>query len=118
MLVKCDLPSYEQCDGQRKKPPGIRLHDKEERREHHRIVPVVDPACAAAFIFQEPCLERAEEEDTDHVADRISTADQQHDPIIEYACHIESTEYAVESDPDQQDQNSTIVILNRDLCLS
>ena len=118
MSGKCDLPADEQRDGKYKEPPGIRFHHKEERCEHHRIIPVVDPAGTAAFIFQKPCLERAEEQDSDHVADRISATDQQHDPVIEYACQVESSEYAVKTDPDQQDQNGTVVIGNRDLCLA
>ena len=83
--IKRDLPPYEQGDRQHQKAPCVRLTDEEQRCEHHREVPVVDAACAAAFVLQEPGLERAEEHDAYHVTHRIRSAEQYHDAVVQYA---------------------------------
>ena len=41
---------------------------RQQRSEHHGIVPVVYTAAAAAFVFHHPFLERAEEEYADHIS--------------------------------------------------
>ena len=43
-----DFPPEEQDDGGGKKTPRIELSDKEERREHHGVIPVIDSASACS----------------------------------------------------------------------
>ena len=105
MQVKGDLPADKQRHRQRQQAPGITSSHKKQRSEHHGIVPVINSAGTAAFVFHEPCLKRTEEEYADNIADRISTAKQDHDPIIQYPFHIQSAKDTIENDPDQCDQN-------------
>ena len=109
---KGDFPSEEQDDGSGKKGPRIKLSYKEEGREHHGIIPVIDSACAAALILQKPALKRAEEQNADHVTHGISTGEEHHDALIKYAEHIEGAENGIEADPDECHKNSGIVFLN------
>ena len=71
MPVEGDLPSGHQRDGHGQEAPRIDMLHKEERREHHGIVPVIDPAGAAALVLHEPCLEGTEEQDADNIADEV-----------------------------------------------
>ena len=75
------LPPEQQGHGQSEKAPGVGLLDEEQRREHHGVVPVVDAAGAAALVLHEPGLDRAEEQDTDHVAHGVGAAEQDHDAV-------------------------------------
>ena len=104
MSVERDLPSYQQGDRKHQQAPRIRLADKEQRK-HHREIPVVDAARAAAFVFEEPRLERAEEHDAYHVAHRVRSAEQYHDAVIEHAQHVQHSEGAVEHYPDESHQH-------------
>ncbi len=54
MPVERDLPADHQDQGHKQQAPQIAASYKEQRREHHRIIPVVDPADAAAFVLKEP----------------------------------------------------------------
>ena len=110
-----DFPPEEQDDGSDKKGPRIELSDKEEGREHHGIIPVIDSACAAALILQKPALKRAEEQNADHVAHGIGAGDEHHDALIKYAEHIEGAEHGVEADPDECHKDGGIVFLNGDV---
>ena len=116
--VKCDLPPDEQREGKNEEAPGIELLDKKQRCEHHGVIPVVDPARAAALVLHEPGLERAEEQDAYDVADGVSTGDQDHDPVIKDPQHMERADHTVESDPDQRDQNGRVIVRNDDLCFT
>ena len=44
--------------------------------EHHGKIPIVDPTGGTAPILHEPCLERTEEQNADHIAYAIGKADQ------------------------------------------
>ena len=110
-----DFPPEEQDDGGGKKTPRIELSDKEERREHHGVIPVIDSASAAALVFQKPGLERAEKQNADHIADGIGACDEHHDAFVKYAEHIKSAENGIEADPDQCHQNGGVVFLNGDV---
>ena len=116
--VKCDLPPDEQRKGKNEKAPCIELLDKKQRCEHHGVIPVVDPARAAALVLHEPGLERAEEQDADDVADGVGAGDQDHDPVIKDPQHMERADHTVESDPDQRDQNGRVIIRDDDLCFA
>ena len=64
-----DLPPQQQRHGASEQAVGIPVWDKNKRREHHRKIPVIDTAGGAAAIFHKPGLERAEEQNTDDIAD-------------------------------------------------
>ena len=66
--IERQFPPERQYECRAEKHPAVPSLDEEQRRKHHGIVPVVDPACGAALIMQEPALERAEEQYADKVA--------------------------------------------------
>jgi len=74
MSEKGDFPSDQQGYRQRQQTPCIGFLDKEQWREHHGIVPVVDATSGTTFVFQKPSLERTEKQDADDVAHRINCA--------------------------------------------
>lgn len=80
--TKGHLPANkkEQRDGEQAPCDKVRHYKK--RREHHCIIPVIDPTAGAAFVLQKPRLERAEKEDADHIANGIRQCDEQHDAFI------------------------------------
>ena len=118
MKVERDLPPYEQSDRQYQKAPCVCLADEEQRCEHHRKVPVIDAASAAAFVLQEPRLERAEEHNAYHIAHRIRSAKQYHDAVIEYAHHVQHPEYAVEYYPYEYHQHGSVVVVHYNIRLA
>ncbi len=63
-----ELPLNHNNQRKSQQPPGKDSRDKKQWRKHHRIIPVIYSAAAAASVFKEPCLKRAKEQDTDHVA--------------------------------------------------
>ena len=99
MQVKCYFPTEKQDHGHYQETPCIPPLHKKERGKHHGVVPVVDPAGAAAFILQEPGLKRAEKQNTYHIAHRVKKADKQKDTLINYIGKVERTDYAVENYP-------------------
>ena len=62
-----NFPEDEKNDSDPQKTPGVQSRYEEERGEHHSEVPVVDAAGNTAAVFEEPCLERTEEQYADHV---------------------------------------------------
>ena len=98
------FPADEQEQGQAKQRACKKVADESQGREHHGIIPVVDTATGAAFIFHEPGLKRAEKQDADHVAYRKSQADQQQDPLVQNAGKIQRADDSVEGDPKPGDQ--------------
>ena len=64
MSAICDLPSDKQKNSASEKAVGIESRYKNERREHHREVPIVYSAGGTASVFHEPRLERAEKQNT------------------------------------------------------
>mgnify|MGYP003440958300 CR=1 FL=1 len=70
MAVIDALPNDQQHQGQPQKTPCIERGDKQQRREHHGVVPVIDAAAAAAFILHKPRLEWTEKENADNVTYR------------------------------------------------
>ena len=69
MLVKGEFPAKQKCYRKYQQTPGIVFSDKKKRCEHHRIIPVIYPACDAASVFHKPGLKRTEEKNADHIAD-------------------------------------------------
>ena len=60
MPRECDLPPYQKKARHREQAPGIGRRHEEERREHHRKIPVVDAAGDAAAVLHHKGLEGAE----------------------------------------------------------
>ena len=113
--VKGKLPSHKQRHRQEQQAPRIMSGDKKERCEHHGVIPVVDSAGAAAFILQEPALKGAEKKDTDHITDRVSAGEQDHDSVIQDACHVQCAEESVETDPDQSHQHHGVIVVDHNI---
>ena len=67
MQEEGDLPDRKQDDSDPQQAPCIKPRHEEQRREHHREIPVVDPAGYAAPAFEEKHLEGTEEQDADDV---------------------------------------------------
>ena len=74
MAEEGDLPSEHQGKGQYQKAHRVWIPDKKQGCEHHRVIPVVNAAGAAAFVFQKPGMEGTEKEDADHVTDGVEAA--------------------------------------------
>ena len=90
------------------------MPDKKQGCEHHGIVPVVDPAGAAAFVLHEPALEGTEEQNADQVAHGINAAEQNHHSIVQNAYHMQASEDAIENDPDQGNEHGGVVVMGYD----
>ena len=103
------LPADEQKQAQGDKALGVGIIHHEQRREHHYIVPVVYPAGIAALVLHQPCLERAEEQDADHVAHRVEDRQQHHDAPIEDALHIQPDEQQVRQRPEDDDRDGAFI---------
>ena len=78
-----DLPAHQKQQRHSHQTPCIAFRDKDQRREHHREIPVIDPANGAASIFHDPNLEWAEKQNADHVTYAVKQADQHHDPAVD-----------------------------------
>ena len=110
ILKKRNLPPDEKRYCQEQKAPCQNASDKEQRSKHHRIIPIVYSARAAAFVFEKPGLERAEKQYTYHVTDGIRDAEQQHNALVKDVEHVKRTENCVENHPYQCDQDRSIII--------
>ena len=85
---KRDLPSSQQRHRECQQAPCVGLLHKEQRSEHHGVVPVIDATGAATLVFQKPSLEGTEKEDANHVAHRIGQTKQNHNAVVENANHV------------------------------
>ena len=93
------LPLDQQRNGQCQQAPVKQRGDKQERRKHHGIVPVINAAGNTAFVLHKPCLERTEKQNTDHVAHGIGQTDQQENTAVDKAREVQHADDAVEHDP-------------------
>ena len=101
MQTEGDLPHEQKQQGKPQKTPCVNARQKDERGEHHGVIPIVDAAGAAAFVLHKPSLKRAEEEDTDHVADRIKETDQKQDAAVDQLGIIKDADQGIQHDPNQ-----------------
>ena len=99
MQMRRQLPEEEKQKRNAEKPPREIMRNEDQGREHHRIIPVVNAAAATALILHKPGLERTEEEDTDHIADRIEEADEEENSIVDHREEIQCADRAVQKDP-------------------
>ena len=71
----CNFPNKKNRKGKRHKHVvnnRTGLENKENKRcEHHWVIPIVNTAGVAAFVFHHPRLERAEEHNANQVANAI-----------------------------------------------
>ena len=102
MQMRRQLPEEKKQERNAEKPPREIMRNEDERREHHRIIPVIDTAAATALILHKPGLEGAEEEDADHIANRIKEADEEEDSIIDHREKIQCADRAVQKNPDKR----------------
>lgn len=72
----CYLPAYKKTERKDEKTEGENVVNENKRCKHHGVVPVVNPAGGATLVFHNPCLKRAEEENTYHVANRVAKGNQ------------------------------------------
>ena len=105
MQAEGELPNEQQQEGKSQKTPCIQARQKDERGEHHGIIPVVDAAASAAFVLHKPGLEGAEEENADHVADRVEKADEEQNTAVDQMRVIEHADQGVQRDPRQCHQS-------------
>ena len=118
MQEECDLPYNQKNDRHAKKAPSVKPRDEEQRREHHGEIPVVDAAGHAAAVLEEPGLERAEEQDADHIAHRIQRAEQKHEVAVQNSDLIQSSKRSIEHDPDKSNENGCVIIFDLDFCVA
>ena len=100
--VESQFPPDKQSQRQDNKTPRIGFPYKIQGREHHRIIPVVYSAGAAALILKYPRLKRTEKQDTNHIAYGIERADQNHYSVIKYSFHIQCPENRIGQYPDKR----------------
>ena len=99
VAVVSNLPFDEQGQPQSAQTPGEKAGNKQQRREHHGIVPVIDATGDAAFVLQNPGLEWTEKQNTDHIADGIGQTDQQQNTAVDDAGEIQHTDQTVQRNP-------------------
>ena len=76
MHVQGDLPSRQKHQRHSKKTPSVSIRYKNEWREHHGIIPVINPTDTAAPVLKNPGLERTEKQYADHVTHTVCETDQ------------------------------------------
>ena len=59
-----------------------RVYQEYKRREHHRVIPIVNAAARTAFIFHKQALERAVEKYANHIAHRVEKANQKQNALV------------------------------------
>jgi len=67
--------------------------------EHHRKIPIIDPAFGTASVFHKPCLEGTEKENADHIANAVGKAYKNKNAGIDNPEEIKKTEQSVERKP-------------------
>ena len=95
------FPAEGNHDRSKKQAPAEKVFDKQHRRKHHDVAPVIDPAVDTAFILHNKCLEGAEYNDADVIAEEIENCQHQQIAIPDHAQQIKHAEYSIEGQPDQ-----------------
>ena len=113
-----DLPLQKKKERSAKQGVRIDVRNEDEGGEHHREIPVVYTTGRAATVLHKPCLEGAEEEDTNDVADREGERDQNKYALIEDAEEVEKAENGVERKPANRDKGGRFPRLVSWLCHS
>ena len=103
MQTDAGFPKDKQEQGNAEQTPCVEVGQKDQRGKHHGVIPVVNTAGAAAFIFHEPCLEWAEEENADHITDRIEQTDEKQNARIEDIGIIKCADDRVQQKPHSGD---------------
>ena len=103
MLVVDDLPVNQHHTGGKKQAPAEKIPDKQHRRKHHEVAPVVDSAVDAASVFHNQMLERAVEQDADVVAQIIENGQHQQVRVVDELQQVQHAEDGVEKEPAKHD---------------
>lgn len=69
MPGKGNLPVNQNNKRHEEQTPAVETWDKEHRRKHHEVSPVIDSAVDAALVLHKEGLERTEQQDADVVAE-------------------------------------------------
>ena len=107
MAICHDLPIDQQQQRQAEKRIGEPMRHKHKGGKHHRVIPVIDPTASAALVLHHPGLEGTEEQDADHITNRIRQTDQHENAGIDHARQIEDTDGAIQQKPEQQHLKDT-----------
>ena len=83
MQMRRDLPEDEKQKRNAEKPPREIMRNEDKRREHHRVIPVVNTARRTAFILHENRLERAIEQYANHIANAVCQADKHENSVVD-----------------------------------
>ncbi len=99
MEVESQFPSNQK--NKRSEDQRIRVigWDKDQGSKHHGVIPIVDSAGSAAFIFQNKGLEGTEKQNTDHITNRIDESDNEKYSTVEDSCKIQTAEEKVQCTP-------------------
>ena len=97
------LPAQKQQQRQCNEHIGKGMAEENQGSEHHDEVPVVDTAAAAALVHHHPALERAEEENADHVAHRIGQGNKNQQAPVNDTAEIQCKNQSIQSDPENND---------------
>ena len=118
MQEESDFPDRKQNDSDPQKAPCIKPRHEEQGREHHREIPVVDPAGYAAPAFEEKHLEGTEEQDADDVGHREQGTKQKHEILVQDPDDIQSPEDPIEQDPCEHHECSRVIVRDDDFRLA
>ena len=99
MELVSHFPSDEDYQGEAQKSPSIDAGNEQKRSEQHCKIPVIDTAGGAAAILHKPCLERAEEQNTDNIANAVSKGNHCQNILIDDAEAVEGKDCTVQQKP-------------------
>ena len=71
MLRIHNLPFNQHDQRSKEQTPAQEIRDKKHGREHHKMSPVINPAVDTAPILHDECLEGAEQQDANVIAEEI-----------------------------------------------
>ena len=77
MSVHGHFPLHQYNQSYQKQAPGEKPLGKYQRCKHHGKIPIVNPAGSTTTVLHEPALERAEEQDTNHITNRVRQTNQE-----------------------------------------
>ena len=99
-----DLPPKKEEQGTAEQAVRVDMRNEYERREHHRVIPIVNAAGGTAPVLHKPGLERTEIKNADNIAHRKAERDQDQYPRVKNAEEIKQAENTVERKPDSRDK--------------
>ena len=104
-----NFPNSKNDDCAGAKAPGKESGNKNNRGEHHHVVPVENSAGGAAAVFHEPDAERAPEENADKVANIECNGENKKEVSADDSGEIKNSENRSERKPCKTDFNGVAV---------